>query len=81
MTLSKDKVKQRLTEGMCQVKFTKKDGSERIMIATLQPSMVPAPKTDNPRPEPEHLVRCWSIGEQGWRSFDMSRLISIDKIA
>jgi hypothetical protein len=70
------------------VYFTKKDGSIRKMKCTLMESLLPAPQpvttlppvpTANERVvvENPNLVKAYDLENQGWRSFNVDRVISI----
>jgi hypothetical protein len=72
-TLDKDIVKKDLKEKICQVTFTKTDGSTRVMNCTLNSAMIPVAevkestgktKAENPEVQPVYDVEA-----QGWRSF------------
>ena len=74
-------IKALLKENVVTVKFTKKDGSERIMKASLMEDHIP-PGTSLYDPSkvsyPEYQIRCidTEIGE--WRSFDLDTVISVE---
>jgi hypothetical protein len=75
----RDRMIEELQKGVCTVVFTKSDGSERIMHATLQESFLPppAPVKEGAKPrEPNfEIVNVWDTDESGWRSFRLDRLI------
>jgi len=66
-----------LHDGVCEVNFIKVDGSHRIMLCTLVPSMMDtASQTaatsddDKPvRPVNHDIVKCYDVEAMGWRSF------------
>lgn len=62
--------------------FTKKDNSERKMYCTNKLSEIPKehhPNSDNPdKPTPSHLFKVFDLEVQGWRSFTIANLISIE---
>lgn len=74
-----DFLKQLLREGVVSVVFTKKDGSERVMICTLNPELLPA-QTDieeavqKKTPNPD-ILAVWDLEAQGWRSFRYDSII------
>ena len=59
-----------LRTGIVEVKFTKVDGTERVMRCTLQPQYLPESiekegvKVRNP-----DVQSVWDIDNAGWRSF------------
>lgn len=67
-----------LADGVTTVKFTKKDGSERVMQCTRNPALIP---TDHqPKGETQVVteetenIRVFDVEAQGWRSFNFSSL-------
>lgn len=78
-----DFLKEALHEGPVEVLFTKKDGTERKMLCTLKPDLLPAQtdleeavqkKTPNPA-----VLAVWDIENQGWRSFRWDSIIGFSK--
>jgi len=67
-----------LTEGVCKVTFTKKDGSERIMNATLHPSWLPQPEIKEEEgvdKVPNYdIITVWDIDKDDWRAFRLDSL-------
>ena len=66
-----------LSEGIAIVTFTKKDGTERVMRCTRNPSFIPAefhPKTSDEKEnlEASDNIRVFDVEKQGWRSFNYS---------
>lgn len=78
-----DFLKQLLREGVVSVVFTKKDGSERVMISTLNPELLPA-QTDieeavqKKTPNPD-ILAVWDLEAQGWRSFRYDSIIGFSE--
>ena len=66
-------LKSHLLYGPVTVVFTKKDGTERQLICTLKPDLLPV-QTDleeavqKKTPNPDVLA-VWDIENKGWRSF------------
>lgn len=60
-----------LREGEVTVKFTKKDGSERTLLCTLNESKIPAEKSPKgvEKQKNEEVVPVFDLENQGWRSF------------
>ena len=72
-----------LNEEVCKVKFIKVDGSEREMVCTLRPDLLPqiteAKEPSNRKPVEETGVLPVFLPEQNeWRSFKVDNLISIE---
>ena len=71
MELFKFRLQELLRSNIVEVKFTKVDGTERVMKCTLDPNRIPKehyPKTEGVFP-PENIQRVWDIEKEGWRSF------------
>lgn len=70
-----------LRNGIINVTFTKKDGSERTMKCTLVESMVKPyeKKTDKVKEVDENTVAVWDIEKEAWRSFRYDSVINVYK--
>jgi len=71
---TKHQLKEFCQNGVVTVVFTKADGSERTMKATLLPEYVNNGKTllqesKNKRPENPDVLAVWDVDANGWRSF------------
>jgi hypothetical protein len=71
-----------LQEGIVNVTFTKKDGSKRILRATLQQDKIPQqnkPKGDNPwRTKSEEAQAVFDLDNDGWRSFRWDSVVDYE---
>jgi hypothetical protein len=69
-----------LKSQVCDVTFTKADGTIRNMKATLEESHLPPPTPPKegakPRAENLDLINVWDTEAAGWRSFRLDSLIS-----
>jgi hypothetical protein len=75
-----DELKKKLREGVVEVTFTKKDGTERVMKCTLKESLIPEkhrPKGDNPRESSGTVIPCYDVEKEGWRSFTFADVKSV----
>jgi hypothetical protein len=76
-----DWLKKELLENVVNVLFLKKDGTERRMICTLRPDLLPA-QTDleeavqKKTPNPDVLA-VWDLENEGWRSFRYDSIIGV----
>lgn len=76
-------LKQALFDDVVEVLFVKKDGTERRMICTLKPTLLPT-QTDleevvqKKTPNPDVLA-VWDLENQGWRSFRYDSVIGFTK--
>ena len=76
-------LKQTLQNGVATVTFTKKDGSLREMKCTLNSEYLPPQllqESDvSDRKENEDVLAVWDIESNGWRSFRMDSIVSINQ--
>lgn len=72
---------EKLREGVCEVTFTKKDGTDRRMLCTLDMSGIPekdVPKTDGNKAENLEAVRVYDLEKEAWRSFRLDSVKVFD---
>jgi hypothetical protein len=77
---NKEKILEQLQNGVVLVTFTKADGSLRDMKCTLQPRLFPqhtVKEKMNGVKENCDCLKVYDLETDGWRSFKISRLISI----
>jgi hypothetical protein len=80
-----DYLKSALHNGVVEVLFLKKDGTERRLVCTLKADLLPA-QTDleeavqKKTPNPEVLA-VWDIENNGWRSFRWDSIIGFTERA
>jgi hypothetical protein len=73
---------QTLKRGITIVKFLKKDESERVMVATLDPKLLPerdATITQEYAAKNTNQIRVYDVEAEDWRSFLFDRIISVTK--
>lgn len=80
---TKHEIVERLHNGVHTVVFTKVNGDERTMRATLLPEYVNNGKmllqeSESKRPENPNVVSVWDMDNNGWRSF---RVDSVKELA
>ena len=78
--------REELKSGIFRITFIKKDGSERVLIGTADPSLLPA-QTDleeftsrSDRVKSDYIVVVYDLEAKGWRSFRSDSVISFEKI-
>lgn len=65
-----------LKKGPVVVHFVKEDGSERVMRATTNESLINyRRKTDETKAPPRNLMRVWDLDIKEWRSIRKDRVI------
>jgi len=79
--IGQDWLKNLLKESVVTVVFTKVDGSEREMKATLKEDLLPVvEKTDTTKPErkkSDEVLAVFDTEAEGWRSFRWDSIVSI----
>jgi hypothetical protein len=77
-----ENVNKLLSEGIITVTFGKMDGTERVMRCTLNPNYIPLdkmPKTNKDKDPGSNTIPVWDMDVEGWRSFRVDSIITIDK--
>lgn len=71
-----------LKKHIVEIKFNKKDGSERLMKCTLLEDIVPKyeKKTERSKKPNDNMLSVWDIERDGFRSFKLDSLISYQAI-
>lgn len=73
-----DYVKDLLVHGIVTVRFTKADGSERIMKCTLRKDILPQPDyLTNLQAHDTERLAVWDIENEGWRSFRLDSIKAV----
>ena len=90
MAFEREQLTDMLRTGVCEVTFTKIDGSVRVMPCTLDPAVVPpapAPKVlaegevAKPRKSNPDNISAWCTDKQEWRSFKVANVTSVQAMA
>ena len=74
-----------LQSNICDVKFTKVNGEERLMRCTLKEDLLPEPVasdteiTRNRKPN-ESVQVVWDLEKTAWRSFRIDSVINIQTV-
>ena len=80
MLYTKDAIREAARAGVISVQFTKKDGSLREMICSLQEKYLPplmgdAETTTKDNPD---VLAVWDIEVKGWRSFRVDSVLTME---
>lgn len=80
-TISKSNLINMLQNGIINVKFTKADGTERVMRCTLAEHLVKPyeKKSEREKVVNQDIISVWDIEKEGWRSFRYDSLTEIYK--
>lgn len=73
-----EEIKACLQEGIVEVTFTKANGEERVMLATLNDGLIPVdlqPKGTD-RKTSDQVQAVYDVEADGWRSFRWDSIIS-----
>ena len=81
--MSRNELRELLSENVLRVTFDKKNGEKRVMTCTLQQSMLPPPRqgdgTRN-RTEADTSLSVWDTNANGWRAFCLENVLEIEKV-
>ena len=79
--ICKTNVIRMLQTGICNITFTKSDGTERNMRCTLVEGVaVPYErKTERVKEKHPDIIAVWDVDLASWRSFNYNSLTQIDK--
>lgn len=75
----KQDIKQYLHTAVCEIIFTKKDGTERALVGTTKSDLLEkdeSVKTPKVIAENDNNVRVFDLEKQGWRSFNIDTIKS-----
>lgn len=71
---TKQQLVEYLRNYICEVTFTKKDGTIRLMHCTLRQDKIEVPLSTKEQQEvvlrPNNVIRVFDLENNGWRSFD-----------
>jgi hypothetical protein len=73
-------IRNMLYNGVCEVTFTKVDGSVRVMPCTLDPAVLPpAPVVEGktPKPHKPETISAWCTDKNEWRSFRVANVTKV----
>jgi len=87
LQITKQELVEKLQTEIVQLRFTKADGTERLIVCTKKSSDIPEefhPKTDkvvrldeNGNVVESDNITVWDIENQGWRSFNFTKVIEV----
>lgn len=79
--MTKDEMKVLLKQGTATIKFTKVDGTERVMKCTLKDGIIPIVEnvetiemSTKSKKENPSILSVWDIEANGWRSFKIDSI-------
>lgn len=80
-TISKSNIMNMLKSGIVNIRFTKVDGTERVMKCTLAEGIVKSHEktTDREKKTNENICSVWDVDKEAWRSFRYDSILEIHK--
>ena len=79
--MQKSDIVSTLKTSICDVKFTKVNGEERLMRCTLKKDMLPEYiDMNDDKKVNESVVPVWDLDKKGWRSFRVDSVINIQTV-
>ena len=84
--MNRDDMKTTLLENVCDVRFTKVDGTTRDMRCTLKEDLLPEPVASdteiNRNRKPNDSVQVvWDLDKKAWRSFRIDSVLEMQLVA
>jgi len=81
---TKEEIRKELHEAVCNVTFTKVDGTLREMRCTLQGDIIPQEEFEklkkNKHPRPDNVLAVWDLDKEAWRSFRVDSVCSLENV-
>ena len=79
--MQKSDIVSALQSNICDVKFIKVNGEERLMRCTLKEDMLPEYiDMNDDKKANESVVPVWDLDKKGWRSFRVDSVIDIQTV-
>ncbi len=79
--MQKSDIVSTLQTNVCDVKFIKVNGEERLMRCTLKKDMLPEYiDMNDDKKANESVVPVWDLDKKGWRSFRVDSVIDIQTV-
>ena len=87
MAMNRSDIITLLESKVCEVRFTKVSGEERVMPCTLKRDVVPPAKAEDPASQKRvrevnpNVIVAYCTDKQAWRSFRVDNVISIKEVS
>ena len=81
--MNRDDMKATLLENVCDVRFTKVDGTTRDMRCTLKSDFLPDGEVseNNKKAVTEAVLPVWDLDKKAWRSFRIDSVTEMQLVA
>jgi hypothetical protein len=78
--MEKTQIVESLHQGVCEVVFTKADGTERILKCTLQNLAPTGQRMLSENPADRDVIPVWDVESLSWKSFNVNSVKSFRKV-
>jgi len=78
--MEKTHIVEALHQGVCEVTFTKADGTERVMKCTLSNLPNHGKQLLSENPADRDVIPVWDVESLGWKSFNVNSVKSFRKL-
>jgi hypothetical protein len=75
--MKREELTELLQSNVCEVTFTKVDGTERTMPCTLKTGVVPVVESKGVKKPNDAVMSVWCTDAQGWRSFRVDNVTAV----
>jgi len=79
--MEKTQIVESLHQGVCEVTFTKADGTERTMKCTLQNLPTQGKQMLNENPADRNVIPVWDVESLSWKSFNVNSVKSFRRVS
>ena len=78
--MTKEEIRTLAQNGIIEVTFNKKDGTQRIMRGTLQEKGLPVKESESTKKDNPDVLAVFDIVSAGWRSFRLDSVLHVEKV-
>jgi hypothetical protein len=78
--MTKEEIRTLAQNGIIEVTFNKKDGTQRIMRCTLQEKFLPVKESESTKKDNPDVLAVFDIVSAGWRSFRLDSVLHVEKV-
>jgi len=78
--MTREEIRTLAQNGIIEVTFNKKDGTQRIMRCTLQEKFLPVKESESTKKDNPDVLAVFDIVSAGWRSFRLDSVLHVEKV-
>jgi hypothetical protein len=78
--LSRNELRDLLSENVLRVTFNKKNGDRRVMTCTLKQDLLPKSTNTTSYKEALTSLSVWDTNANGWRAFCLDKIQNVEKV-